>query len=125
MGAISMLALTLGGGAVLLSAIWVAVGGLKTENIRPGLVGLILVSVGLVLPLDSGSARATAAPTVSADPGPIANSVNLPTSPTLVARLAWPVRPTPRGGRAAGDRMCPCQRGRCTGSSWGGRMAVR
>ena len=57
MGAISMLALTLGGGAVLLSAIWVAVDGLKTENIRPGLVGLILVSVGLVLPLDSGSAR--------------------------------------------------------------------
>ena len=87
MGAISMLALTLGGGAVLLSAIWVAVDGLKTENIRPGLVGLILVSVGLVLPLDSGSARATTAPSVSADPGPIANSVNLPTSPTLVARL--------------------------------------
>ena len=51
-----------GGGAVLLSAIWVAVDGLKTENIRPGLVGLILVSVGLVLPLDSGSARATTAP---------------------------------------------------------------
>lgn len=87
MGALSMLALVLGGGGVLLSAVWVAVDGLKKQNIRPGLVGLIMVSVGLVLPLESDPGRASTVPSVTADPGPITNSVNLSTSPTLVARL--------------------------------------
>jgi len=105
---LSMLALTLGGGGILLSIAWLATDGWKTENIRPALAGLILVGFGLVLPVDPSPVGDTSAAIQPRVPGPVTNSLNLPTAPTISARLGVACKTNVEG----------------LGSCWGSRVPV-
>ena len=107
-GALSMLALTLGGGAILLSIVWLGTDGWGTKNIRPALAGLVLLGFGLVLPVDSSPAIDGATPAKVQTPGPITNSLNLPTEPTISVRLGVACKTDVDG----------------QGSCWGSRVPV-
>ena len=89
MATVSMLLLIVGTGGLLLGLGWVLSDGIHLRNIKPALWGLIMVTVAMVIPLETDKSNAPNVPTTTQFDEPAPNDLQLATWPTVSTRLQF------------------------------------
>jgi len=111
MATFSMLLLIIGAGGILLGMAWCLQSGIQAANIKPSGVGILLLSVGLLIPLEESaqSPLSTSTPDSKSysSEGQESSGTTLPLSTTISSRLNVACKTGPNGAASCWGGAIP------------------